>query len=98
MVLPEIIDRLKASKDALRAKGVEHLAVFGSRARGDGCAASDLDLLLDVPHGSRFSLLDLIGVEHLVSDLTGLSANAFMQRSIDTAFQAEVRADQVEIF
>lgn len=58
----EIIARLRAHQADLNSRGVEHLAIFGSRARGDDREDSDLDLLLDVPTGRRFSLFDLAGV------------------------------------
>lgn len=94
----ELIRRLIDLRPALEAEGVKHVALFGSRARGDNNANSDIDLLLDVEAGSKFSLLNLVGVEHLVTDRTGIVANAFMRRSLDDGFRAAIRADLVEVF
>jgi len=49
---------------------VTKLAIFGSRARGDARPDSDLDVLVEVEPDSRFSMLDLIGVEHIIKDAT----------------------------
>lgn len=94
----ELISTLKALRPQLEAEGVRHLALFGSRARGDNRPDSDIDLLVEVPEDSRFSLLDLIGVEHIVGDTTGLPANAVMRRSLDAELKANIEPDILQIF
>ncbi len=94
----ELISQILALRPALEAEGVKHVALFGSRARGDHSAKSDIDLLLDVEPGRRFSILDLIGVEHIVTDRTGITANAIMRRGLDDEFRSSIRADLVEVF
>ncbi len=94
----EVIEALRTLRQKLAGEGVAHLAIFGSRARGDASAASDLDLLLDVAPAASFSLLNLIGVEHLVTAETGLSANAFMLRSLDEPFKRSIENDIIEVF
>lgn len=94
----ELIATLRSLRPRLEAEGVEHLALFGSRARGDNRPDSDIDLLVEVPEEGHFSLLDLIGVEHLVGDTTGLSANAVMRRSLRGEFKANIAPDILEIF
>ena len=93
-----LVQRLATQKDALRAKGVEHLAMFGSRARGDFHAASDLDVLLDVRPGAGFSLLDLVEIEQTLTQATGIETNAFMLRSLDAAFKSAIDRDVVTVF
>ena len=41
-----IIDRLRSLQDALRQRGVAHLALYGSMARGEAGPASDIDVLV----------------------------------------------------
>ena len=94
----EIIAKLESLRARLEQEGVEHLAIFGSRARGDNSETSDLDLLIDAAPMSRFSILNLVGVEHVVADSTGLPANAFMRRSLDASFKNSISSDIVEIF
>ncbi|WP_394892867.1 nucleotidyltransferase domain-containing protein [Mesorhizobium sp. AaZ16] len=82
----------------LTAEGVTHVALFGSRARGDHSERSDLDLLLDVDPASRFSILNLVGVERIVEKATGIRANAFMSRSLDDGFRDSIKHDLIEVF
>ena len=45
----EIIDRLRDHEADLRSRGVLHVALFGSRARGDNRPDSDVDLHCKLP-------------------------------------------------
>lgn len=94
----EILDTLRALQPELRAEGVTHIALFGSRARGDENRASDIDLLIEVDPKSRFSLLNLVGVEQMVEGATGIAANAFMRRSLGSEFRSSIAKDVVEVF
>lgn len=94
----EIIDGLLQLKTNLQAQGIANLAMFGSRARGDHHQESDLDLLVDVHKDRKFSLLDLLGVSHTISDRLGVSANMFMRRSLEPDMAESIRPDIIEIF
>ena len=98
MEKPELARKIIALRPGLEAEGVEHIALFGSRARGTHKLDSDIDILGEVAENARFSILNLIGVEHLVSDATGLAANAVMRRSLTPSMRVEVSRDAVEIF
>ena len=94
-----IVQKLKTLRPDLSAEGVTHVALFGSRARGDDYSEkSDLDLLLEVDPASRFSILNLVGVERIVEQALGIQTNAFMRRSLDDGFRDSVKNDVIEIF
>ncbi|MDB5550515.1 MAG: polymerase beta domain protein region [Rhizobium sp.] len=102
MIIPMLNETLKTKlehvRSALTAAGVSHLAVFGSQARGQASPESDLDILIDIKSATAFSLIDLIGIEQMLTEATGLKVNAVMRRSPNEQFNREIRQDIVEIF
>jgi predicted nucleotidyltransferase/DNA-binding XRE family transcriptional regulator len=60
----------RAILDTARKRGVTNIQVFGSVARGESDAGSDLDLLVDLKPGR--TLIDLAGFRRDVSDLLNL--------------------------
>jgi predicted nucleotidyltransferase len=94
----DLLEKIKALQPELKAEGVDHVALFGSRARGEDAATSDVDLLIEVDATRRFSLLDLIGVEQIVEEATGIPSHALMRRSLEQEFASSIAGDVIEIF
>jgi uncharacterized protein len=98
MTREEIIATIRNNAAALKAEGVTKLAIFGSRVRGDNRPDSDIDVLVEVEPDASFSLLNLMGVEHIIGDATGLPAQATMRRSIPPRFAERIADDIVQVF
>ena len=49
-----ILARLREHERALRERGVNHAALFGSRARGDNRPDSDIDIRVEIGPMSRW--------------------------------------------
>ena len=93
-----LIHRLKSCEDKIRAEGIEHLSIFGSRARGQHDPDSDLDVLVEITPGHRFSLFNLSGVALIVEDATGLSSQIVLKRSAPAHFVERISGDLVSVF
>lgn len=60
MTLDHILGVLREEGVRLRSEGVQHIALFGSRARGDHDKDSDVDLLIHFDPDAGVSLFDLV--------------------------------------
>ena len=98
MTRDQIIAAIRKNADAIKSKGVSKLAIFGSRARDDYRPDSDIDVLVEIEPDKSFSLLNLIDVEHIIEDATGLQAQATVRRSMSPRFAPHSADDIVEIF
>ena len=94
----ELLAELRALRPKFAQDGVTHMALFGSRARRDNRPDSDVDLLIEIDEGRKFSLLDLVGVGHIIEDNLGMPASIVMRRSITDEFAEETRNELVEVF
>jgi predicted nucleotidyltransferase len=68
----EIVDRLRENERALRARGVAHAALFGSRARGDHRPDSDIDILVEIDPEFPMDVFQYVSVVHAIEDLFAL--------------------------
>ena len=66
-----VIATLRAHEPELRAAGIIRLSLFGSTARNEARADSDIDLLAAFDDARNLSLLDVIGIENKLVDLLG---------------------------
>jgi uncharacterized protein len=65
----EIIARLRENEAALRARGVTHAALFGSRARGDARPDSDTDIMIEIDPGARIGVYEYVGLKEFIASL-----------------------------
>jgi hypothetical protein len=67
----EVIERLRADRAALDRFGVRSIALFGSVARGDAGADSDVDILVDYQPDARPDLFEFIDLKDHLEGLVG---------------------------
>jgi uncharacterized protein len=65
----EILARLRENETALRARGVSHAALFGSRARGDNRPDSDIDIMIEVDPEAHVGVWGYVGLKEYISTL-----------------------------
>ena len=92
-----LLARLRDLRPAFVREGITRMWLVGSRARGDNRADSDIDLMVEIDETRKFSLLDLIGVKHIVEDAIGLPADMLMRRSLSPATAASTTRDAIKV-
>ena len=81
-------------KDKIRQQYKAQIkAVFGSYARGDFHAHSDLDLLIDVDAGA--TLLDLVGLQYFLEDRLGCKVDVVTRHSLREELRASVFSEAI---
>jgi predicted nucleotidyltransferase len=71
--------------------GARHVRVFGSVARGDADARSDVDFLVDLEAGR--SLLDLGGLQYELESLLNRPVDVVTERGLKARIRERVVAD-----
>ena len=71
-----IVVRLREYESELKAAGIEHLALHGSRFReADVRETSDVDVIADFEAGKKHTLIGRGYLENRLSDILGLRAD-----------------------
>lgn len=98
MVREDAIAKLQTFEPRLRALGATALFLFGSTARGEATADSDLDLFLEYDPLSRFSLLDIIEAKHMVEDELGVSVDVTTRGGLHPLIKTAIEAEAIRVF
>jgi predicted nucleotidyltransferase len=98
MTLDDVRRLIEPEKDALRAKGVSALYVFGSVARGEAGPVSDVDFFIDLEPDARFSIIDLVGVQGDLSERLGVAADLHTRRGLHYWIKDQILAEAVQLF
>jgi hypothetical protein len=93
----EAIARLKEHEAELRQLGVQHLFLFGSTARGEARADSDVDLFFDHERG-KLGLYELMDVKEAAARILGRPTDIMTRDSIHKALRRSIETDAVPVF
>ena len=90
---------IHANRDAILRvadrHGASEVRVFGSCARGESAAGSDLDLLVRMAPGR--SLLDRIALMHDLEDLLACKVDVVNEKALHPAIRARVMNEVVAL-
>lgn len=68
-----IIEKLQAQKDYLQKRfGIVSLVLFGSYAKDEQSASSDIDLMYELPRNGIMPYMRLVHLEQYLSSLLGI--------------------------
>lgn len=98
MKTQDAIAALKEQTEAVKALGATALYIFGSTARGESGAASDIDLFMDYDLGSRFSLVELVGIKQLLERRLGVPIDLTTRDSLDPLLKHRIEASAERVF
>ena len=93
-----VIAALRAHERELRAAGIVRLSLFGSTARDEARADSDVDLLAAFDGARSLSLLDMIGIENRLADLLGQPVDLIEEGTLKPRAREDVSREAVRAF
>ncbi len=96
--LSDVLRTLRAHEAELRQQGVRHAAVFGSVARGDARAGSDVDVLVDLDPERPIGIFEYARLKLYVSELLGGSGDVVNRRTLKPLLRDSVLRDAVNVF
>lgn len=94
----DILARLQANKAELKARGVTHAALFGSRARGDNCAESDIDILIDIDPDAPVGVWEYVGLKTYIAGLFDGPVDVVEREALRPHLRPSATADAVYAF
>jgi len=95
-MLDDIRARLNQEKAEIRRRyKAEIKAIFGSQARGEQRADSDLDLLVDFDESA--DLFDLVGLELFLEEKLGCQVDLVPQRTLREEIRASVLSEAIPL-
>lgn len=90
----QVVMTLRAHEAELRAAGVVRLSLFGSVARGDAGAGSDVDLVAELDPEARIGLFRLVALERRLSELLGCPVDLLPEPVERPRLRASIERDR----
>jgi len=92
----EIMKRLAEHMDEFRRRGIKSLAVFGSVARDEATAASDVDLLVEFDR--PLGLLEFFRVQHDIEALLGVDrVDLVMPKALKPSLRGRILTEALNV-
>jgi uncharacterized protein len=89
-----VIATLRAHEVELRQAGIRHLWLFGSVARGDAAADSDIDLAAEFDPAAEMDLVRLVALEHRIGETLGHPVEILPEPVENPRLRANVERDR----
>lgn len=94
----QIIATLRAHEGDLRLRGVQHVALFGSVARGEATEASDIDIMLDLDPAAPIGLFAYAGLKRYIAELFPGRVDVVNREALKPHLRQPALADTVYAF
>jgi predicted nucleotidyltransferase len=93
-----IIHRLKDNRRQLQALGLKRLSLFGSTARGEAGADSDVDLAVMLDEGAGIDLFRFAAISEQISRMLGTQVDMVIEPARNARMQTRIERDRLRVF
>lgn len=96
--LDDTLAKLRAHEGELRGFGATHAAVFGSVARGEATAASDVDVLVDLDDRRPMGIFEYARLKLCINEILNGSTDVVNRRTLKPLLRESILRDAVNAF
>ena len=89
---------LRRYEGDLRARGVRRAALFGSVARGEAGAGSDIDIMIEVEPAARITVFDYADLKEYIAGLFDGPVDVVSRDSLKPYLRPTATADAIYAF
>ncbi|HKS89170.1 MAG TPA: nucleotidyltransferase domain-containing protein [Stellaceae bacterium] len=93
----QVLAALRDHEQELHRAGISRLYLFGSVARDQARAGSDVDLFFDTDD-PRFSLIELIDLQEHITAILGTTTDVMTRASLHPMLRSQIEAEALRVF
>jgi predicted nucleotidyltransferase len=94
----QVIETLRRHELALRQRGVQHAALFGSLARGDATPASDIDIMIEIEPDAPVGVYEYVGIKEFIGGLFDGPVDVVSRDGLKPYLRPAVTSDAIYAF
>jgi predicted nucleotidyltransferase len=96
--LNEVLRTLRTHESELRRLGVSHAAVFGSVARGEAAAGSDIDVLVDLDQDRPMGIFAYARLKLYINEILNGAGDVVNRRTLKPLLRDNILHDAIHAF
>ena len=96
--LSDVLQTLRTHQNELRLLGVSHAAVFGSVARGEASADSDIDVLVELDEDRSMGIFEYARLKLYINQLLDGAGDVVNRRTLKPLLRDNILRDAIHAF
>jgi predicted nucleotidyltransferase len=96
--LSDVLQTLRTHQNELRLLGVSHAAVFGSVARGEASANSDIDVLVELDEDRSMGIFEYARLKLYINQLLDGAGDVVNRRTLKPLLRDNILRDAIHAF
>ena len=97
-VLTDVLRTLRTHENELRRFGVSHAAVFGSVARGEASAESDIDVLVELDQDRPIGIFEYARLKIYIHGILDGAGDVVNRRALKPLLRDNILRDAIHAF
>jgi predicted nucleotidyltransferase len=93
----DAISRIRNNAEAIHALGARSLYLYGSLARDEAGADSDVDVFVDRDPAKRFGFIELTELEFLLHEILGVNVDVSTRTGLHPALSENIEKSAVQV-